>query len=158
MIKQASYKIITVIMLIVFIAASTGLNLYTHICTCNQKAFISIFEEHKCHEEQVSSCCSVKDEKEANYSDADAACGCKTEHFTIQVNELFSNTNPIVISQKVELAATYQFLYQENTSNHTRDYNTNTNLYIPDDSPPIKPVGRILVYLLHQSKTPALLS
>lgn len=143
-------------MLIPFLAASTGLSVYIHNCTCEQRIIASLFVEHKCHEEQVSSCCSVKSEKEANYSDATASCGCKTVHFTVKVNELFNSSNPVSINQKVELAATNQLINQENNFTQTQDYNT--NLYIPDDSPPVKPVGRILVYLLHQSKTPALLS
>jgi len=145
-------------MLIPFLAASTGISIYIHRCACEQRIIASLFEEHKCHEEQVSSCCSTKVEKEPNYSDADASCGCKSEHFIIKVNELFNSSNPITINQKVELAATFQFIYQENTSNQSQEYTSNTNLYIPDDSPPVKPVGRILIYLLHQSKTPALLS
>jgi len=158
MLKKFTYKIIALFMLIPFLAASTGLSVYIHKCACKQRIIASIFVEHKCNEEQVSSCCSVKVEKEANYSDADASCGCKTEHFTIKVNELFNSSNPIVINQKVELIATFQFIYQENNSSQSQEYNSNTNLYIPDDSPPVKPVGRILVYLLHQSKTPAFLS
>ena len=156
MIKQTTYKIITVILLIVFIAASTGFSFYIHKCVCEQRIIASLFVEHKCHEEQVSSCCSVKEEKDANYSDTDASCGCKTVHFTIKVNELFNSANPIVINEQVELTATHQFVYQQNILTQSQEYNT--NLYIPDDSPPVKPVGRILVYLLHQSKIPALLS
>ena len=143
-------------MLIPFLAASTGISIYIHRCACEQRIIASLFEEHKCHEEQVSSCCSTKVEKEPNYSDADASCGCKSEHFIIKVNELFNSSNPITINQKVEFAATNQLIYQENSFTQTQDYNT--NLYKPDDSPPIKPVGRILVYILHQSKTPAFLS
>ena len=158
MIKQTSYKIITVIVLIVFIAVSTGFSFYIHKCVCEQRIVASLFVEHKCHEEQVSSCCSVKEAIETNYSDADASCGCKTEHFTIKVNEHFNSTNPTVINQEFDFAAACLYLYQANISNHSRGFNTDTNLYIPDDSPPIKPVGRILIYLLHQSKTPALLS
>lgn len=143
-------------MLIPFLAASTGLSIYIHNCACEQRIIASLFEEHKCHEEQVSSCCSVKTEKVAYCSDADASCGCKSEHFTIKVNELFNSSNPIVLNQKIELETTHQFVYHENSLTQSQEYNT--NLYIPDDSPPVKPVGRILVHLLHQSKTPALLS
>jgi len=145
-------------MLIPFLAASTGLSIYIHKCVCEQRIIATLFVEHKCHEEQVSSCCSVKTEKAAYCSNADTSCGCKSEHITIKVNELFNASNPIVINQKVEIVATYLFIYQENNSNNSQIFGANTNLYIPDDSPPIKPVGRILVYLLHQSKTPALLS
>ena len=145
-------------MLIVFTAASTGFSFYIHKCVCEQRIIASLFEEHKCHEEQVSLCCSVKVEKEVSYSEADASCGCKSEHFTIKVNELFNSSNPILLNQKIELETTHQFINNENTSNQSQEFNTNNNLYIPDDSPPIKPVGRVLVHLLHQSKTPALLS
>lgn len=158
MLRQLTYKFTALLLLILFLAASTGLSIYIHKCACEQRVIATLFVEHKCHEEQFSSCCSVKEENETNYSDADASCGCKTEHFTIKVNELFNSTNPITISQKVELTATYQFIYQDHPSNYTHEYYTNTNLYIPDDSPPIKPVGRILVYRLHQSKTPDFIS
>lgn len=156
MLKKFTYKFIAMFMLIPFLAASTGLSVYIHKCACEQRIIATLFVEHKCHEEQVSSCCSVKEEKGVNYSDADASCGCKTVHFTIKVNELFNSSNPIVINQQIEIAATHQLVYRENTLTQSQD--NNPNLYIPDDSPPVKPVGRVLVYLLHQSKTPSLIS
>ncbi len=156
MIKQTTYKIITVILLIVFIAASTGINLFIHICSCSQRSFTSIYENHKCQEVEVASCCSFSEIKQ---SPTACECGCNTIHLTIKVNDLFNKTNPTVINPIQDFATFYQFFHHTDKLNLTIEgFSESKNRYSPTDSPPVKPVGRILVYLLHQSKTPALLS
>ncbi len=144
-------------MLVIFIAASTGLNFYIHICSCSQTTFASVFEEHKCHEEAITSCCDLTNEQQSGISESD--CGCKSLKLQVNIDEVFNSTEYITVNTKL-------FLFQAAKlaqpvlilSNISQVTVTNKDLYIPDDSPPIKPVGRILVYLLHQSKTPDLVS
>jgi len=144
-------------MLVIFIAASTGLNFYIHICSCSQTTFASVFEEHKCHEEAATSCCDLTHEQQSGISESD--CGCKSLKFQVSIDEVFNSTEYITANTKLfsfHLAKLAQPLLVLNNISQVTD--TQNYLYIPDDSPPIKPVGRILVYLLHQSKTPDLVS
>lgn len=157
MLKQFSYKITTMFMLILFIAASTGLNFYIHICSCEQSTFTSILKEHKCHEAIVPSCCDNPTNSDINYSNSD--CGCKSLKLTIKIDDIFSSSN-------YTSAETYLYsfrtvsLEQPNlgliNTNHLQL--SNNGLYTPDISPHVKPVGRILINLLHQLKTPELIS
>ncbi len=157
MLRHISYKFTAMFLLIPFLATSTGLNLYIHMCTCEQRLIATLFIEHKCHEEVVSACCSGI-EINTKFSDANANCGCKTEHYNIKVNDLFNFTNPTVLSENFDFTTIYRFVSKDNKPNLSQIFISDKNLYIPDDSPPVKPVGRILVYILHQSKTPAFLS
>jgi hypothetical protein len=159
MLRKFIYKIISLFLLIPFLAASTGLSIYFHKCSCEQRLIATLFVEHKCHEEQVSSCCSTINKNVIKFSDADASCGCKTEHLTFKVTDLFNDTNPTVLSEKfVFLKVTPSTNENISINIYSQGFIADNNHYIPDDSPPIKPAGRILINLLHQSKTPESLS
>jgi hypothetical protein len=156
MVKQLSYKFIAMFMLILFIAASTGLSFYIHNCTCSHSTFTSIFEEHKCHKSEPVSCCNASHESITSLTKS--GCGCKSIHFSIKFDDNYNSSN-YTFETKV-----FSYLIAKISQPTLGLSNTNQNLildkglYIPDDSPPIQPVGRILVYLLHQSKTPGFLS
>lgn len=144
-------------MLVPFLAASTELSIFLHKCSCEGKVIATLFVEHKCHDLEVSSCCESKSEA-LNFKDAVSSCGCKTEHYKVKVDDLFTFTSTTVVNSNFDFLAIH-FL---SNSRITTELATNLvqvkSLYLPINSPPIKPAGRILINLLHQSKTPDTIS
>lgn len=157
MLRTATYKMLSMLLLVNFIAASTGLSIYFHKCSCEHRLITTLFLEHKCHEEQVSSCCSLESfSKNPRFSES--SCGCKTEHLTIKVNDFFNAVNPSELGKKIEVT-TSQILFTEPVSDLISQYNIqNQKYYLPDSSPPKKVVGKDLIILLHQSKASNLIS
>ncbi|NVO10645.1 MAG: hypothetical protein HXX16_11830 [Bacteroidales bacterium] len=158
MLKQFSYKVVAMFMLILFIAASTGLNFYIHICNCEQSTFTSILKEHKCHEDIATpSCCDNLTNDGINFSNSD--CGCKSLKLTIKIDDIFNSSD-------YTSAETHLFSFQIINSEQSNLGLVNSNhlqlptngLYTPDISPHVKPVGRILINILHQPKTPEFIS
>lgn len=139
-------------MLVLFLAASTGLNFYIHICSCSHKTFTSIFEEHKCHATEVVTCCNASQDNEPNYSKSD--CGCKSMHLSIKIDEIFNSSNQIAAEAKIFSFQIDKVQHPLLGLNNTNQVFISTNdLYTPDSSPPIKTAGRVLIYFLHQSKS-----
>jgi len=139
-------------LLINFLAASTGLSIYFHRCSCEQRLITTLFVEHKCHEEKISSCCSLENfSKNPRFSES--SCGCKTEQLTVKVNDFFNAVNPLELYKKFE-AELNQILFTETVSNLiSQDNIHNQKYYLPDISPPTKTVGKDLIILLHQNKS-----
>jgi len=139
------------LLLINFLAASTGLSIYFHKCTCEQRLVTTLFVEHKCHEEKISSCC-IAEEKENSIKESD--CGCKTEHLTVKVNDYYNSVNQTELGKKFEIEKILQFLSIESTSNLvSQEFVKDHKFYLPDNSPPTKTVGKDLIILLHQNKS-----
>ncbi len=138
-------------MLVPFLTASTGLSIFLHKCSCEGRVVATLFVEHKCHDEEVSSCCESKTET-LNLNDAD--CGCKNEHFTIKVEDLFTYTSTTVVNSNFEFLAILFLSNNRSAAELATNLVPLKSLYLPINSPPIKPAGRILINLLHQSKTP----
>lgn len=144
-------------MLFPFLAASTGLSIFLHKCSCEGRVIATLFVEHKCHDVEVSSCCESKSEA-LNIKDADSSCGCKTEHFKVKVDGLFTFTSTTVVNSNFDFLVTLFLSNNRSTTELTTNLVPIKNLYLPINSPPIKPAGRILIHLLHQSKTPDTIS
>lgn len=156
MLRKNTYKILSILLLINFLAASTGLSIYFHKCSCEQRLITTLFVEHKCHEEKISSCC-ITEEKENSIKESD--CGCKTEHLTVKVNDLFNSVNPTDLNPKLDFNKVGLFLKKDFSSDPTfQNFIIDKKVYLPDDSPPIKPSGKKLIIQLHQSKETDLLS
>lgn len=156
MLKRLTYKIVAVVLLVPFIAASTGLSIFIHNCACEGRVIATLFVEHKCHEEVVHTCCETMNLDIVN--DSDSECGCNTEHFTIKVDEQFTiSSTPILITGN-DFIALQHFNKKNEVAGLDQGITENKNLYLPTNSPPIKPAGRILINLLHQSKTPDIIS
>jgi len=144
-------------MLIPILASASGISVFFHKCSCEGRIILTLFVEHKCHEEQISSCCESKSDY-INFSDADDACGCKTDHLTIKVDELFTTSDALVINSNHDFLAIQQLLDNSSASFLANRIVDVKNLYLPTNSPPIKPAGRVLINLIHQSKTPDFIS
>lgn len=137
-------------LLVPFLSASTGLSIYFHKCSCENRLITTLFVEHKCHEAKISSCC-IAEEKENSIKESD--CGCKTEHLTVKVNDFFNAGNPLELVKKIEVE-TNQILFTEPVSDLiSQDNIQNHKYYLPDSSPPTKTVGKDLIILLHQNKS-----
>jgi hypothetical protein len=159
MLRQFTHKITALLLLILYLSASTGLSIYIHKCSCEHHIFTTLFVEHKCHEEIKSSCCSAKEVNEVDFNDSDSSCGCKTDHLTIKVNELYSQSTPIQFNSNSDfIVIDWKSIQDKNPNADLLSIVLNKNLYIPEDSPPILPSGRILLNLIHQSKTLDILS
>lgn len=156
MLKRLTYKIVAVVLLIPFIAASTGLSIFVHYCACESSVIATLFVEHKCHDAQVHSCCETTNLDSVNDSDSD--CGCKTEHFTIKIDEQFTISNTPVLISNNDFLALHPFNNKNEASGLGQGVKEKNNLYLPTNSPPIKPAGRTLINLIHQSKTPDFIS
>ncbi len=144
-------------MLIPFLASATGVSIFLHQCSCEGRVILTLFVEHKCHDEQSTSCC----DKNTNFlviKDSDESCGCKTAHVTLKVDESFTSVSTLLLNANQELLA----VALPNTLNLNSDLSIESSkdkdLYLPTNSPPIKPAGRILINLIHQSKTPDFVS
>lgn len=157
MLRKITYKIIATLMLIPFLASATGISIFFHKCSCEGRVILTLFVEHKCHEEQTSSCCESKFDF-VTITDIDSACGCKTEHVTLKVDDSFTNVITLNFNTNSELLA---FILPRKVNLNlelAQSDNEVKHLYLPMNSPPIKPAGRILINLIHQSKTPDFVS
>jgi len=156
MLRKITYQVASMFLLVNFLAASTGLSIYFHRCSCEQRLITTLFVEHKCHEEQVSSCCALE-EKENSIKESN--CGCKTEHLIVKVNDLFNSVNPTDLNTKVDFNKV-QLIYNNEIflKQFSQNFIIDNKVYLPDDSPPIKLSGKKLIIQLHQSKESYLLS
>jgi len=142
-------------LLVNFLAASSGLSIYFHRCSCEQRLITTLFVEHKCHEEKISSCCIVE-EKENTVKESD--CGCKTEHLIVKVNDLFNSVNPTDLNSKVDFNKVQFYNNEISLKQSSQNFIIVTKVYLPDESPPVKLSGKKLIIQLHQSKETDLLS
>jgi len=154
--KQLFHKISTVFILLLFTAASTGLNFYIHTCSCEEKTFATIFTEHKCHQEATSSCCQTTTNNSINYSESD--CGCKTVHLSINIDNTFTYTSYTFESNLFTSIVSHLPSFSKSGSVDNLNPIFFKGLYVPEDSPPVKTTGKVLIHYLHQSKTPDFLS
>ncbi|HCT30336.1 MAG TPA: hypothetical protein DIW31_06305 [Bacteroidales bacterium] len=157
MFKRLTRKFIAILLLIPFIAASTGFSIFLHRCSCEGRIIATIFVEHKCHDTEVSTCCESKNDS-VNFNDIDSCCGCKTEHFMVKVDELFTVSSTTALNSNIDFLANNYFADNSSATEQVSNLNALKNLYLPINSPPTKPSGRILINLLHQSKTPDIIS
>ena len=155
MLRKITYQVASMFLLVNFLAASTGLSIYFHRCSCEQRLITTLFVEHKCHEEQVSSCCALE-EKENSIKESN--CGCKTEHLIVKVNDLFNSVNPTDLNSKVDFNKVQFYNNEISLKQSSQNFIIVTKVYLPDESPPVKLSGKKLIIQLHQSKETDLLS
>lgn len=150
MIRNLIYRIFLLVILIVFLASSTGIILYIHHCSCRHQIYASLIEEHNCRSSRVTDCCT-NSHAGFNFS-SDNSCSCNSEQLMIHIDDPYIS---LTFSTEVK-----QFFCQIDHHNQPLlklfDYHSNTlnnlSYYFPEESPPVKTVGRVLIFFLHQVK------
>jgi hypothetical protein len=156
MLRKASYQIISMALLINFLAASAGLSLYIHKCSCERRLITTLFVKHKCHNEQTSTCCS---KHHKNSIQTKSNCGCKTEYLNLKVNDFYVFSSQIQLLTKFDFSKTFALNDQEkDLFKALNNTSIECKLYLPNESPPIKAVSKELIIQLHQSKDSNLIS
>lgn len=154
-------KILAIVLSLVVVLTTSGLNVYSHYCSCCHIFEVSItaFDENCCNEDDAlfcavetddeNSCCSGHDSEHENPHHTCSLEGCcKIGHDFLKIAENFNRSANVVVQVNVSETPADVF-----TQTYDSDYQQGETLHIVNNSsPPPLLVGKAYVVFTHSFK------
>lgn len=157
--KPILQKSLSIILVVLTLAFTSGVSVYNHYCNCSKQAISSVFVEVTCGQTHGNSCCASKAETQptccsqataenscTHHSSCDAEGCCRTDVTVVQIESEYQISHTSQLDQDLVLITAN---FNSEIPEEPAEFIKTADFYI-DTSPPF--YGRRFLIAVHQLK------